>query len=241
MSNTADEHDPDALAEALARYVFQIGMPSFNTYLETISEFLKTEAKKHLEDIDHLREQIRSGKRTPEDKPGEMPWEEQYEQHVDFLIGEIEEFENILLKSFFVTIYSFLEEHLTGRCLRVKNQDNLAVLSWSKWKKKNEGPTIKKALLYLITTQQINPSPEHSTEWKEILCYVHLRNCIVHNEGRVEDDSEKELKECISQEKSNLSLNEQNIVLTKEFCKSAWKTIEEFLWLISKAEIQSKE
>lgn len=227
--------DPDALQ----RVIFQIEMPPFTAYLENLSEFLKDETKKHREDIDDLKEQIRLGKLVPDDKPNQAPLELQYEQYVNSMIGEIEEFENILLKSFFVTIYSFLEAHLTQHCRKMEQQNKLIRPSWSKWKKKNKGSTINKALLYLIKVQHLDPSLEHSVEWEKILCYVHLRNCIVHNEGRVDDDSKKELKECINQENSNLHY-EYYVVLTKEFCKNVWRTIEEFLWLMLQAEIQAK-
>src|SRR5262245_15868110 len=117
--------------EALGKAIFQLEMPPFDAYLETICDFLKAETKKHREDVDDLREQIKSGKIIPTGDQDEMPWELQYEDHIDYLINEIGEYENILLKSFFVTIYGFLESQLMQLCRKLRKENNYINLSVS--------------------------------------------------------------------------------------------------------------
>jgi hypothetical protein len=226
--------------EALGRLFFQLEMPPFNAYLETICEFLKAETKKHHEDIEDFREQIRSGKIVPDDKPDEMPWEQQYEEHIDYLINEIEEYENILLKSFFVTIYGFLESQLMQRCRTLEQLNKDVTLSISEIR----GEGVNKAITYLIKVQHIDLSLSNNLEWERIQNYNALRNCIVHNEGRLDDglkEGRDKLEKFINRKDSNLHLYDSHIIFTQEFCKQAWKTIEEFLWLVSEAETQAKE
>jgi hypothetical protein len=238
MSNTTNEHDADALAEALARDVFQIGMPSFNSYLETISEFLKAETKKHLEDIDDFKGQIKSGKIVLDDEPGQLT----YEDHLNDLLRDTDEFENILLKSAFMAIYSFLEAKLIQYC-REFEKDNIHVVLPLSSIRDDKG--IEKAKKYY--RRNMNFSFGQYKEWPRIKIYGIIRNCIAHNEGRFDDgfiikeSLRKELKKFITQKNSNLSLDGHDIVLTKEFCEETWETIEEFLWLVSHAETRAKE
>ncbi len=244
MSDDADAFDNnglnDALINALVRDSFQQEMPSFYGYLETISEFLKAETKKHLEDIDDFKERIKSGKIVPYDKPDEMPLEQQYEEHINDLLNEIEEFENILLKSFFVTIYGFLESKLMQQCRKLEKRNKDVTLSVSEIR----GEGVQKAMTYLLKVQRIDFSLNNSSEWERIQNYNTLRNCIVHNEGRLDDglkEGRDRLEKFIKRKDSSLDLDGSYIVFTQEFCKNAWKTIEEFLWLISQAETQAKE
>ncbi len=213
MSDDADAFDNnglnDALINALVRDSFQQEMPSFYGYLETISEFLKAETKKHLEDIDDFKERIKSGKIVPDDKPDEMPLEQQYEEHINDLLNEIEEFENVTLSVSEI-----------------------------------RGEGVQKAMTYLLKVQRIDFSLNNSSEWERIQNYNTLRNCIVHNEGRLDDglkEGRDRLEKFIKRKDSSLDLDGSYIVFTQEFCKNAWKTIEEFLWLISQAETQAKE
>ena len=215
-------------------------MPPFNSYLETISEFLKNETKKHREEIDDLRQQIKTGKIISDSESDEEPWEHQYEQHIDYLINEIQEFENILLKSFFVTIYGFLESQLMQQCRKLEKLNKDVALSISEIR----GEGVQKAMIYLIKVQHIGFSLSNSSEWERIQNYNMLRNCIVHNEGRFDDglkDGRDKLEKFIKRKDSSLDLDGSYIVFTQEFCKNAWKTVEEFLWLISQAETQAKE
>ena len=223
-----------SLADTVEKLIFQLAMPPFGAYLETISKFLKAETEKHQKDIDDFKEQVRSGKIVQDDETDQMPIEQQYEEHVNSLLNEIEEFENILLKSFFVTIYGFLESQLMQRC-RVLEQQNKGVnLSVSEIR----GEGVEKAMTYLIKVQRIDFSLSSSSEWERIRNYNTLRNCIVHNEGRLDGlkEGRDKMEKFIKRKDSNLGLHGSYIVFTQEFCKNAWKTIEEFLWLISQAE-----
>lgn len=240
MSDDADAFDNnvlnDALIDGLVRSSFQIEMPSFNGYLETISEFLKAETKKHLEDIDNFKEQITSGKIVLDDDPGQLT----YEDHLNDLLNNIDEFEDILLKSFFVTIYGFLESKLMQRCRKLEQQNKGVVLSISEIR----GEGVQKAMTYLIKVQRIDFSLSNSSEWEKIQNYNTLRNCIVHNEGRLDDglkEGRGKLEKFIERKDSNLHLSDSYIILTRVFCEKAWETMEEFLWLVSQAETQAKE
>src|SRR6266498_849830 len=146
--------------EALARLIFQIEMPPFDAYLETISKFLKAETEKQRKDIDDFKEQISSGKIVPDDEPDQISIEQQYEEHVNSLLNEIEEFENILLKSFLVTIYGFLESQLMQRCRELEQQNKGVTLSISEIR--GEG-SVQKAMTYLIKVQHIDLSLSNSS------------------------------------------------------------------------------
>lgn len=231
-------------SDALKKYIFQLEMPPFSNYLETIRDFLDGETKRCLEEIEEYRR--KPGTIAPDDMPEQMAYdlayeERQYEEHLNSRLGVVKEFENILFKSFFVSTYSFLEAKLIQYCREIEKENKNVVLSLSDIDDKG----IEKAKKY--HKQNLKFSFGKCKEWPSIKTYGMLRNCIAHNEGRLDDgfiikeSLRKELKKFIDQKNPNLRLDGYDIVLTKEFCKEAWKTIEEFLWLISKAEIQSKE
>jgi hypothetical protein len=220
--------------ETLQRYLFQLEMPSFDAYLETISRFLKGETKNHLEEISDFKEELKSGKIVLDDEPGELT----YEDHLNDLLKDINEFESILLNSFFVTIYGFLESQLMQRCRELEQHSKGVALSISEIRGKG---SVEKAMIYLIKVQRIDFSLNNGPEWERIQNFNRLRNCIVHNEGRLDDglkEGRDKLEKFIRQKGSNLHLNDPYIILTQEFCKKAWETIEEFLWLVSQAEPQ---
>ncbi len=221
-------------------------IPPFGDYLATVNEFLKTETKKFLEEL--AEEQNKPDILVPDDMPEQVAYElvyeaGQYEEHLKSRLGIIDEFENILLESFFVAIYGFLELQLMQRCRKLKQENKNGTLGVSDIRGED---TIDRAMKYLTKVQYINFSiDKHLMEWEKIRNYGTLRNCIVHNEGRVDEGFEekqrKKLIRFINQKNSGLSISNEKITISKESCERAWKTIEEFLYLVSQAETQSKE
>ena len=201
--------------ELLQRYLFQLEMPSFDAYLETISRFLKDETKK-------LKEEIKSKKRVLDDEPGEPT----YEDYLSGLLNDIDEFENIWLNSFFVTIYGFLESQLMKRCREFEQKNKNPKPSLQDWRNENRRLSItEQAIKYLIEVQKVDFSlKKHSIEWKKIDNYGPLRNCIVHNESRVDEGLNKtqrnKLNEFIRWKDSKLQFYNPYVVLNKNFAKT---------------------
>jgi hypothetical protein len=212
-------------------------MPSFDAYLETISEFLKTETRKHLEDIDDFKEQVKSGKITLDDEPGQLT----YEDHLNDLLSDIDEFENILFKSSFMAVYGFLESELIQYCRKFEKDNQDIALPLSSISDKG----IQKAKEFY--KQNMSYSFGKYREWARIKMYGIIRNCVAHNDGRfddgfiIKDTLRIELNSFINQKNSGLRVDGNDIVITKNFCKNAWETIEEFLWVVSQAGTQAKE
>ena len=124
--------------------------------------------------------------------------------------------------SFFVSLYSFLESSLVNECLARKTEHTL--LSFSDIAGRSE---MDKARTYFTKVLGVR-FPSDTTEWQEIQDYRRLRNCIVHNRGRLEDNSDPKLCNYVAG-KNSLRCIENEVLLEKEFCREAYETIRTFL------------
>jgi hypothetical protein len=199
---------------------------SFDDYLTAIVDFLENEQKKYKQNIDDVSEKIVGDSE-------EMPDELRYAYYE--LESFFPEFENTLFSSFFVAIYFYLESELTRYCrdLEKRNPEMLLLSDIV-------GTGVQRSMTYLVKVQRIEFSVENSPEWNKILKYGVLRNCIAHNQGRVDevfnDSRRKELLEFIQRKDSKLMLDGTRCILNKEFCSDALQTIKKFLYSVADAE-----
>lgn|SRR5574341_806777 len=204
--------------------MFQSGFASFYDYLETIVNFLDNERQSHNQSIDEISKKLSSGEIKPPDDPGRMPPELEFDY---YRLERISEFENILFSSFFVSVYFYLESELTKHCgdLQRKNQEPLSLSDIV-------GSGVQRAMTYLVKVHHIELSLDNNPEWKKIQNYNLLRNCIVHNQGRLDDGFERgkeKLLRFIQEPDSKLKLVDTWCVLDKDFCLEALNTIQAFL------------
>lgn len=211
--------------EAVNNAVFNAGFNSYYDYLETIVNFLEAEKEKHNQSIEEINQKIASGEIQIEDGLEQLPPELEYDY---YRLSSISEFENTLFSSFFVTIYFYLESELTRYCRKLE-KDSQEKLSLSDI----VGNGVQRAITYLIKVHHINFSLGNSQEWEKIQNYNTLRNCIVHNQGRLDDSFEKSQRDrllrFIQKPNSKLQIENSLCILNKEFCLESLDTIKKFL------------
>lgn len=131
-------------------------------------------------------------------------------------------FPNLLRRSLFIAAYSVFEDALCRRCeILQENYDLGQSVDF-----RDEGIWVVKS--YLAET--IDLDLERSEEWSEITCYNKLRNCIVHNNGRLRDCRySRFLGEYISRH-SFLNLNDLlgEVELEEGFCEEVIETFDAF-------------
>jgi len=134
-------------------------------------------------------------------------------------------FPNILRRSFFVNLYSFLESTLMQKCHDLEQKGGQTLLL-----KEIPDKGIQKAMTYLIKVQGIPFSLGKSSQWEKIRHYQRLRNCIVHNEGKLDERTSyrSEIESFVAKE-PGLSLSGDEVVLGADFCSEAIDIVETFL------------
>ncbi|MGA9347532.1 MAG: hypothetical protein WBW48_01845 [Anaerolineae bacterium] len=98
-----------------------------------------------------------------------------------------------------------------------------------------DGRGIRKAKIYLCKVLGVRFPFDTSPEWREIQEYARLRNCIVHNEGRLDERvgscNAKNLRKYLEHNQF-LFLHGSEIVFKKGFCEDALKTVGNFLYTL---------
>ena len=220
------------LWESVNRAIFDMGFSSYYDYLETIVNFLQSEKEKHNQSIDEINQKIESGEIEVPDDLEQMPPQLEYDY---YRLSSISEFENTLFSSFFVTIYFYLESELTRHCRDLEKHSEVK-LSLSDI----VGNGVQRAMTYLVKVHRIDFSPGNSPDWEKIQNYNLLRNCIVHNQGRLDDGLEKgqrdRLLKFIQKPNSKLQVENSWCILNKEFCLEAVDTVKSFLYSVTFAE-----
>jgi hypothetical protein len=196
----------------------------FQEYLRTLESFMEIQAQKHEES---LKELIASGQIGYDEESGP---ESNYDSHMLDLLSS---FEDMLRKSFFVSLYSFLEATLINECRSQSGSNNNVSVSFNDFQGKND---IDKAKAYYTRVLQLN-FPSNTPEWCEIQNYKTLRNCLVHAQGRVDGmknkDDQAKLWKFIKHKKTLFLPHYGIVIFEKGFCDEALVTIENFLrsWL----------
>jgi hypothetical protein len=214
------------LPEDFDKLIYQAEMTLFYDYVDQMEEFLDTESRRHCESLTAIQKKIESGEIIPPRDPGQMPREMEYDY---YRLGALEQFGDILRISFFVSLYSFLESELLRRC---KSE----IGSLPKIPKGQPPKSyVERAIIGIGCTVD-----KTSNEWKEINeSYRYLRNCLVHNAGVLSECArQKDLEEYIA-DTASISLSQNTIVLSREFCVDAFATIEKFLLSVLFAETEA--
>jgi len=206
-------------------------MELLQAYLDSVESFLETKQKKLAEESKRLesrrqdlRENIKAGKKVEADWE-QLHCDDQNFEYEEFIWGQLS---RRLRNSLFVTLYTFFEKQLRQMCLS-KQPDDI------------------KLSVDEIAGRSITEKVE--TYWEKVLGlqfprnsywgdihqgYRRLRNCIVHNDGILDDnlfaDDRRYLEKFIQSKayKGLLSLSGDVIVLHKDFCYKALGTIESF-------------
>jgi len=133
------------------------------------------------------------------------------------------EFPNLFRRSLFITAYSIFENRLYNRCKYMEREFKIKL---SVKDVTGYGRGIKRYKYYL--EKIVGFEFPKSNNWSSILSYSKVRNCLVHNDGSVNDcDSEKFLRTYILKHKF-LELDYDEIVIKKEFCEETIESFERF-------------
>jgi hypothetical protein len=200
----------------------------FRDYLHSMEEFLQMERRTHVDNVKAIAKQVR----TVSANSSQIPAPELEYDH--YRLDAIDLFTNILRKTFFVSLYTFLEVSLIERCRRLERKDE-TLLPVSDIR----GKGMAQAMTYLTKVHRTDFSPGMSSEWNEIQHYRRLRNCIVHNAGILDNNLQQrqQLKEYINRH-PGLSLSTglvEEVILSKDFCAQAIDTIARFLYALDKS------
>ena len=213
---------------------FHLEFRLFSEYLENLSSFLEKTKRDHVKSIDEINDKIKSGKITPPQDSGQMPPELEYDHHK---LNQISSFEDTLFTSFFIALYSYFEGEFTKHCIKLdkhtkelaqkKQETVLRLADISKTK-----GVINRNMTFLIKARHINYSKNgvNKDEWERIINFSLLRNAVVHNQ--VDRSRNKDFLKFVNTPNSNLLNKNNHVVITKEFCLKALKTIEVFLDLV---------
>jgi uncharacterized protein YutE (UPF0331/DUF86 family) len=139
-------------------------------------------------------------------------------------IRELEEYANLLRKSFFISLYTFLETRLNQECVRRAKYSIDTTIALSDL----YGRGIDRAKTYLVKVLGSTFPFGTSQEWEEIKQYAKLRNSIVHNDGKIKKYNLQKYVE----KHDELYFDGYPgkwVFLTKGFCRTALSTIESFL------------
>jgi hypothetical protein len=142
-------------------------MNLYKEYLNTMEKFLKTEALIHVQNI----EQMSDEERFKYYEFGDLYDHAEYDE---YRIRIVNQFQNILRRSYFVNLFSFLETKLVLICKERKPKD--IVLKISDTTGYNQ---LDKVKVYITKVLQMR-FPTNTQEWQEIQNYRRLRNCIIH-------------------------------------------------------------
>lgn len=140
-----------------------------------------------------------------------------------YFMHSLPEFSNILRRSLFVNLYSFLESRMLKICRDAEYQTSLSLSDL-------RGTGVDKAKVYL--TKVVGISFDFGRDWEEIQNLKLLRHCVAHNEGKIDDgfgNGNMTLRVYIGS-RSHLSLNSNGTIsFEKEFCEEVLNIIERFL------------
>ena len=184
----------------------------FQEYLEVMERLLESERQKRLE----------SAKERKEHWEQEAGWYDV--QMVEFCAP-------ILRESLFVSLYAFLESRLNEACRlkrddlnRNRQEEDRILLTLSDISDRG----IQRASKYWKKVLHLRfPGNQ---EWSLINNYRRARNCIVHNEGKVDDrlGKDRERLEYFVNGNENLSLSGGRLNLLEGFCKEVLETTNAF-------------
>jgi hypothetical protein len=137
---------------------------------------------------------------------------------------EVDRFSNLLRTSFFVSLYSYLENQVNNECQRSKQENPQIKISLSDIR----GRGIIRAKIYLVKVLDTSFPFGKDPTWESIQWLNEVRNCIVHSEGRVSDKLKKHDVDHPFLHYEMFFGNEV-LVLDEGFCENAISVINSFL------------
>jgi len=155
----------------------------------------------------------------------------QQEIAISFLDPEhnlLEVFPAMFSAATFVSIYSYLEHEMVGLCKDIEKRRKLSIALDDL-----AGAGIDQAAKYLEKICAIK-EPKKGAAWSEIKHMQHVRNALVHRRGIMREktateDPEKAMREYVNSRPA-ISINSaETLVLTKDYCLHAVKTIRDYL------------
>lgn len=188
--------------------------PIFHDYLKVMEDFIETEISVREKEWQRVSEES-----EPDEWNNLPPEWELITQHLQ----SAESFYDLLRVSFFINLISYTELFLTDRF---------------------KGKPPRNSVIKSITSDLVGPLIEKLPGWKDIQIYLHIRNCLVHEDGFL-DDSDKanvmrnnEIRQYVSKTNSlkiiyviNVYSGKEEfekVALTKEFCIEALSKLEDF-------------
>ncbi len=194
----------------------------FGDYLASMETFIEKESENRESELHKWMEESKSdhdGEGIPEEWQALIPW-----------IESAEGFASVLRNSFFVNLISYAEVFLTDRYrLNAKGESRDVPGS---------------AVIERITDKLVGELKEKIPGWDEhILFYIKIRNCLVHNDGFLDDKKHQGIKDYTNRTpnlRTTRMINyyskpveeHDRIILTKEFCQQALAVVERFLLAI---------
>lgn len=188
----------------------------YEEYIATMESFLKAKAFHHSRNIETT---IESGNDLLIDEDGDPYDPTEYDQ---YMIGRVNQFQNLLRQSFFVALFSYFETKLVNECNERKPSNQALLLSDISGK-----DDLTKVRTYFRKVLKF-PFPTNTSGWQEIQNFRRIRNLIVHNKGKLStiknDEIEKYLKDS-----PYLEIIEDEIFIKTGFCLHALKSFKSFL------------
>jgi hypothetical protein len=123
----------------------------------------------------------------------------------------LENISPLLRSSFLITLYSLLEKELRRYCQILKDFEDIPLSSDDL-----VGSKIEKAKTYI---HKIAGYPVLDEElWNELMDFTLVRNCIVHNDGCINNFGKESQLRTILGKYQGISLEYDRIIPNKEFC-----------------------
>lgn len=194
------------------RFYIDLPLDDFKNYSKTVEESFSIYQKEFQTEMETISE-------------------EDQEQYMDYWFDEYQDYiityPSIHRKSLFISIYSFFEHKLTSLCKEIIEKKKIEL-------KLNDitGSGIEKSQKFLKKVVKIN-FPDNTSEWKLIKDYNKIRNCIVHNNGIIDDYNKPgELKKII-ENIYHIRYDEDSIIkINNGFCDEFISIISKFLHLL---------
>lgn len=171
-------------------------------FVYTMSGGMAGEAKK----FDSLIERITAG--MDEDQANEVA-----QHYDDEAFGIYDRYPRLLWQSVFISLYAFFEQEMNGICRRVRRVAELKMLG-------NVSATIPDDLLpaqKCLTRFGVRLAVK-SAGWKRFLAYKAIRNIVVHNHGKVKNDSDGNKAKAFTRRHVNIEIDHNCITLNSGFC-----------------------
>ena len=138
---------------------------------------------------------------------------------------EVDELTNLMRSSFFVSIYSYLEAKLNKECRDSQQDDPQIKISLDDIR----GHGIHRAKTYLVKILDTSFPFYDDTIWEQIQWFNKIRNCIVHNEGKVKGNDLIKYIENQPNLHYKKFFGDDYVILDEGFCENAIAVIGTFL------------